>query len=59
LLAFLPEQGTDLERGRSPGLQVAEQVGDREPGIDDVLDQENVAVGDLVVQVLEYPHDTG
>src|SRR4051794_8649719 len=54
----LGEQRADLERGRVAGPQVAQQVVEGEPGVDDVLDEEDVAALDRGVGVLEDPTDT-
>src|SRR5450759_797307 len=53
------EQGADLERGRATCVQVLEQVAQREPGVDDVFDDDDVPALDVRVQVLEDPHHTG
>ena len=42
----LVEQRADPERGRALAAQVAEQVVERQPGVDDVLDEQDVLVGD-------------
>src|SRR6185503_8256604 len=52
----LGEQRAHLERGRLPRLQIADQVGQRQPGVDDVLDDHHVATLDVGVQVLEDPN---
>ena len=48
----------DLERRRVAGLEVPAQVREREPGVDDVLDDQDVPVGEVEVEVLDDPHDT-
>ena len=53
----LRQQRTDLELGGLARLQVAHQVRERQPGVDDVLDDEHVAAGDVDVEVLEDAHD--
>src|SRR4051794_1807906 len=53
------QQGAHLHRGRSARTQVGHQPGQREAGIDDVLDDQNVPATDVPVQVLEDAHDTG
>ena len=53
----LRQQGADLERGRLARLQVAHQVRERQPRVDDVLDDEHVPARDVDVEVLEDPHD--
>ena len=55
----LGHQGADLEGGRLAGLEVPQQVLQREPGVDDVLDDQHVAPLDGHVEVLEDPHDAG
>src|SRR3954452_10280806 len=55
--AGLRQQGADLERRGLAGLQVAHQVRERQAGVDDVLDDEHVAAGDVDVQILENAHD--
>ena len=42
----LVEQGADPERGRALAAQVADEVVERQPGVDDVLDEQDVLVGD-------------
>ena len=54
--AALVEQGARRERRGLPPLELAEQVGEREPGVDDVLDEHDVAAGDVDVEVLDEPH---
>ena len=53
----LGEQRADLERGRVAGPEVAQQVLQRQAGVDDVLDDQDVAALDRGVEVLEDPHD--
>src|SRR5206468_7293762 len=53
----LRQQGADLEAGRRPGLEVPDEVGERQPRVDDVLDHEDVAPFDVDVEVLEDPDD--
>src|SRR5579872_3799787 len=55
LLALLHEEGADLEALRLPGLQVAPQVVEGEAAVDDVLDDEHVAAGQVGVEVLHDP----
>ena len=53
----LVEQRADLDaRGRARAQQV-HQVGDRQPGVDDVLDEEHVLVLDGPREVLRDLHD--
>ncbi len=52
----LVEQCADLDPPRVPGPQDIEHVPQRMAGIDDVLDDEHVAVLDLSAQVLHDPH---
>ena len=40
-------------------LQVLQQPGQRQPGVDDVLDDQHVLPGDIPIEVLEDPHHTG
>ena len=56
LLAVLHQQGADLEAGRTAGQQVALEVVEGEPAVDDVLDDEDVAVGQVDVEVLHDAH---
>src|SRR5919201_6452424 len=51
----LLHQGAHLERGRATGPKVLEQVVEGEPGVHDVLHQQDVAPLDLMVEVLEDP----
>ena len=52
----LGQQGADLQRGRIARLQVAHQVLQGEAGVDDVLDDQHVAVFDRRIEVLEDAH---
>src|SRR6478609_5622564 len=52
----LAQQGADLHRGRVAGLEVGLDPGQGQPGVDDVLDDQHVAAGDVGVEVLEDPH---
>src|SRR6266567_3129191 len=52
----LLQQRAHLEAGRLASPEVLQQVVQREPRVDDVLDQQDVPPGDLVVEVLEDPH---
>src|SRR5699024_3757204 len=54
----LAQQCDDLERPRVAGREVAHEPRQGQAGIDDVLDDDDVAVGDVAVQVLEDPHDS-
>ena len=49
----LVEQGADFEPGRVAGFEDLERGRKRVSGIDDVLDQQDVAAGDLALQILE------
>jgi hypothetical protein len=51
----LAQQGDHLDRGRPAGGHVLEQPAEREAGVDDVLDDQDVLVDDLPVEVLEDP----
>src|SRR5215216_5400943 len=53
----LGEEREDLQRGRLAGLQGAQQVGEGEPRIYDVLDYEDMASGYVLLEVLEYADD--
>ena len=53
----LAQQGEDLDRRRAARPQVAQQPRQREPGVDDVLDDQDVPAGDVAVEVLEDAHD--
>src|SRR4249920_3924083 len=55
----LRHQRGDLERGGLAGLEVADQIGERQPGVDDVLDDEHVPALDVDVQILQDAHDAG
>src|SRR5690348_4194047 len=52
----LAQQYTYLYRRRVARLQVVDQVGQGEPGVNDVFDDENVLATDVGVEVLEYSH---
>ena len=39
--------------------EVLQQPGQRQAGVDDVLEHQHVLVGDVAVEVLEDPHDAG
>ena len=52
----LAQQRAHPQRPRMPGREVAQQPGQRQPGVDDVLDDQHVAVVDVAVEVLEDPH---
>src|SRR5205085_1331627 len=51
----LVQQCADLQALRPPRAQVLQQVVQREARVHDVLDQQDVAAGDLVVEVLQDP----
>src|SRR3954465_177255 len=55
--ARLLQQRDDLQARRLPGPEVLQQVVERQARVDDVLYDEDVAPLDLVVEVLEDPHD--
>jgi len=55
----LGQQGADLQAGGLAGLQVPQEIGQGQAGIDDVLDHEHVATLDVDVEVLEDPYDPG
>src|SRR5918996_736992 len=48
-----------LEAGRTAGPKVLEQVRQRQPRVDDVLDQQDVLVLDVVVEVLQDANHAG
>ena len=50
------QQRAHAQRPRPPRGQVAQQPGQRQPGVDDVLDDQHVAVVDVAVEVLEDAH---
>src|ERR1043166_6943161 len=52
LQPFLHQQRADLERGGMARPEVLAQVREREPGVDDVLDDQHVPVGEVDVEVL-------
>ena len=58
LQPFLDEQRAHLERRRPARLQVLAEVREREAGVDDVLDDQHVAVGEVEIEVLHDAHDT-
>ena len=58
LQPFLHEQRAHFERRGIAGAQVLAQVREREAGVDDVLDDQHVAIGEIEVEVLHDPHDT-
>jgi hypothetical protein len=49
------EERNDRQRGGGAQLERAAEVVERQAGVDDVLDQQDVAVGDLRVEILEQP----
>src|SRR3954468_6399919 len=53
----LAQQRADLDGRRAARGQVGHQPRQRETGVDDVLDDQDVPVGDVGVEVLEDPHD--
>jgi hypothetical protein len=53
----LRQQRADLERRGLARLQHAHEVREREPRVDDVLDDEDVSALDVDVEVLEDPDD--
>src|SRR5205085_1376407 len=50
------EQRAHLERTGPAALELAEQIGQREARIDNVLDEHDVATGDVNVEILEDAH---
>src|SRR5215217_2440972 len=55
----LGQQRADLQRGRLAGLERSHQVLQRQPGVHDVLHDQDVAALERGVEVLEDPHDAG
>src|SRR5215217_1539614 len=55
----LVQQGTDPQAGRPAGGQHPEQVGEGQPGVDDVLDHQHVGPGQVQVEVLLDPDHPG
>src|SRR6188472_3953688 len=55
----LGQEGADLEGRRLTRFQVADQVGEGQAGVDDVLHHEHVAALDVDVEVFEDAHDPG
>src|ERR1039457_3282307 len=55
LLPLLHQQGADLEAGRAARLEVPAQVVEGEAAVDDVLDDQHVAAGQVGVEVLHDP----
>src|ERR671921_711326 len=53
----LGEEGADLERGWLAGEQGTHQVREGKPRVYYVLDYQDVAVCDVLFEVLEYAHD--
>src|SRR5256886_6489060 len=54
---FLQEQRAHLERRRPARREVLPQVGQREAGVDDVLDDQDVAAGEVDLEVLLDAND--
>ena len=57
-LDVLPKEGGDLERCGLAARQVLHKIVEREAGIENVLDDQNVAAFDIDVEVLDDAHDT-
>src|SRR5205823_167984 len=57
LYVGLLEQRADLQARGPARPEVLEEVREREAGVDDVLDHQDVAARDLVVEVLQDPYD--
>ena len=53
----LRQERAHLERRRLAGLETPHQVGQRQPRVDDVLDDEHVSARDVDVEILEDAHD--
>src|SRR5690606_5293437 len=56
---LLEEERGDLERSRLPDLEALHQVVERQARVDDVLSDQHVPPGDLLVEVLQDPHHAG
>ena len=57
LQAFLHEQRAHFERRGIARAQVLAQVREREAGVDDVFDDQHVAIGEIEVEVLHDAND--
>src|SRR5690625_467341 len=55
----LAQQGGDLDALGSARAQIRQQPLQSQPGVDDVLDDQHVAAGDVGAEVLEDPHHAG
>jgi len=55
----LVQQGADLQRAGGTLPELAEQVGERESGVDDVLDQHHVPPVDVGLEVMDDAHTPG
>ncbi len=55
----LAQQGADLDRGGVAGGQVGGQPAQGQAGVDDLVDDQHVAAGDVGVEVLEDADDAG
>src|SRR6266705_3275850 len=52
----LVQKRADLHRGSLAGGQGGEEIGERQPGIDDVLHDQDVLPSDVVIEVLQDPN---
>src|SRR5215212_2988118 len=52
----LAERGHDFEAGGASGKQVADQIGEGQARVDDVLNDQHVHTGDVGAQILENPY---
>ena len=59
MLCNFIEERDCLDRGGFPRLEEVGQVLQRQAGVDNILDDDNVAVGDILVKVFDNPDDTG
>src|ERR1700682_4820089 len=57
LAAFFDEKRAHLEAGGTTGQEAAAQIRQREPAVDDVLHHQDMAVGQVGVEVLDDAHD--
>src|SRR5262249_25947473 len=49
----LVQQGADFDALRVSSSQLAQHIGDREPGVNDVLDQHDISPADVHLKVLD------
>ena len=58
-LDVLPQEGADLQRGRAAAGEIGHEVLEGEAGVEDVLDDQDVAVLDVDVEVLDDADGAG